>query len=89
MTSNLNFLDKAIVRIRNQGPVDFNFFDQMERAFLSKFEELSKSGLTPSRFFSLQEQFFRPSISTHQMTDLHAQAVVSSSRNHPCGLRHR
>ena len=84
----LNSWDKAIIRIRNSGTIDFDVFDQMERALLAKIEELSKSGLMiPSRCecphsSSLQERFFRPSISTHhEMIDRDAQAVMSSSRS--------
>ena len=38
---------------------------------------------------SLQGHSFQLSISTRQMIDQHTQRTVSSSRNHPCGLRHR
>ena len=91
----LNSMEKAIVRIRNQSTVDSDVFDQRERALLSKFEERPKSGLMiPSccecpHNSSVQERFFRPSISTHPVIDQIAQAVVSSSRNYLCGLRHR
>ena len=90
-----NHWAKAMVRARDQGTVDFDVFDQRERALLYKKEERPKSGLiTPSRCkgshsSSLQERLFRHSISTHQMIGQHAQTVVSPSRNHPCGLRHR
>ena len=85
----LNSLDEATVRMRNQGSVD-DVVDQRDRALLFKFEERPKSGsVIPSRRCSLQERFFRPSISTHQMLDQHAHTVVSSSRNHPCGNWHK
>ena len=35
----LSYLDKATVRIRNQGPVDFDVFDQRECALLYRLEE--------------------------------------------------
>ena len=63
----LNSLDKALVRLRHQGTVDFDVFEQRERAVLYKFEECPKSGLViPSccecpHSFSFQERFFRPS----------------------------
>ena len=89
----LHSLDKAIVRIRNQGSVDFDVFDQVEHALLHTLEKLAKSGLlTPSscechHISSLQERFFQLSISTDQVIDQNAQTVVKSSRNSPCGLR--
>ena len=42
-----------------------------------------------SRSSPLQEHLLQLSISTHQMIDQHAQTVVSTSRNHQCGLRNR
>ena len=46
----LSSLEKAIVGIRDQGTVDFDVFDQRERAFLHEFEERPNSGLIiPSR----------------------------------------
>ena len=89
-----NSLDKAIVGIR-EGTVDFDVFDQKKSALLHKLEERPKSGLIiPSRCegassSSLQERLLRSSVSTHQLIGQHAQWVVLSSRNHPCGLQHR
>ena len=84
----LNSVDKASFDTQ-PGTVDFDVFDQRERALLYKLEERPKSGLIPPsrcecpHSSSLQERFFRPSISTHQMIDQRAQTVVSSSRTLP------
>ena len=65
------------------------------RALLYNFEERPESGLiipwccACPHSSLLQGRFFRLCISTHQTIDQHAQTVVSSSRHHPCGLRHR
>ena len=85
-----NSLEKAIVRIRNQGPVDFDVFDQRERALLQKFEEHPKSGLIiPSccEVCSRSDSSDHPS--RHIKLSQHAQTVVLSPRHCSCGLRHR
>ena len=87
----LNSLNEANVGIRDQGTLDFDVFDQRMRALLNKLEETFQDlqRCDCPRSSSLQVRFLRPSISTPQMIDQQAQAVVSSSRHHPCGLRHK
>ena len=64
-----------------------------EGALLHRFEERPKSGLVVAsccecpNSSSFQERFSRPSISTHQMIDQHAQTVVSPFRVMACFRR--
>ena len=87
--------DKAICRVRDQGTVDFDVFDQKERSLFHLLEERPKRGLTcsscseSSHSSLLQEQLFQHFISTDRLIGRFAQMVVSTSRNDPCVSRQR
>ena len=74
-------------RLRPEGPTFLHTLEERPKR-----RSINLSCCEGSHSSSLQEQLLQLlqlSISTHHMVDQRAQTVVSTSRNHPCGLRHR